>query len=90
MRLLFLFVICVCLAPVALPFLGMWVAHANGCVLTEGYTSPCLIFGADWGGLLTYLFALGWLALATFPILVVAVALWIFVELIVFVSGWLF
>lgn len=63
----------------ALPFLSvglvMLVGGALGCELNEAQVLPCVVFGVDIGGVLTYLGVLGWLMLVSWPFLLVGGAL---------------
>ena len=70
------------LAPVISVFVASWLAEANGCVLNEGDSHPCLIGGADWGGTLYTLFVLGWFALATLPLGGGALIVWLTILII--------
>lgn len=51
------------IAPLASVFLAGFIADLNGCSLHEGFVQPCIVLGADIGGLLYNMIALGWLML---------------------------
>ena len=51
------------IAPLASVFLAGLIADLNGCSLHEGFVQPCIVLGADIGGLLYNMIALGWLML---------------------------
>ncbi|MBU4611189.1 hypothetical protein IMZ29_11790 [Achromobacter sp. GG226] len=50
-------------APLASVALAGFIAQVNGCGLHEGYPQPCIVLGADIGGVLYTMTALGWLML---------------------------
>jgi len=51
------------IAPLASVFLAGTIADLNGCSLHEGFVQPCIVLGADIGGLLYNMIAIGWLML---------------------------
>jgi len=55
-------------APLGLALGAGVVASHYGCALHEGYSNPCIVFGADRGELLYGLFISGWLSLITLPL----------------------
>jgi len=50
-------------APLVSVALAGFIAQVNGCGLHEGYPQPCIVLGADIGGVLYTMTALGWLML---------------------------
>ena len=51
------------IAPLVSVFLAGTIADLNGCSLHEGFVQPCIVLGADIGGLLYNMIAIGWLML---------------------------
>lgn len=51
------------IAPLASVFLAGLIADRNGCELHEGFAQTCVVLGADVGGALYNMVALGWLML---------------------------
>lgn len=51
------------IAPLASVFLAGLIADLNGCELHEGFAQTCVVLGADVGGVLYNMVALGWLML---------------------------
>ncbi|MEP9377624.1 hypothetical protein ABLE91_12970 [Aquabacter sp. CN5-332] len=64
------------LFPVISVALVSLVATAAGCTVNEGGVHPCLIAGADLGGLLYTMGVLGWLGLVTLPVGAILLAVW--------------
>ena len=69
------------IAVIALfPVISVWLAYAiaepNGCRVDEAGVYPCIVNGADIGGLLAFMALLGWLMLATIPFGAMALLLW--------------
>lgn len=62
--------------PFLSPIIASSLAEAHGCRLHEGFPTPCIILGMDWGDTLYAMGVLGWLMLASLPFGVVAIALW--------------
>ncbi|WIY52842.1 hypothetical protein O9Z70_15525 [Devosia sp. YIM 151766] len=54
--------------PLASVYLTYLIADANGCQVNEARVQPCLVLGADWGGLLYNMGVMGWFMLATLPL----------------------
>ena len=55
-------------APMLSVIISGIIAEANGCVLHEGFSNPCLIGDSDIGRTLYGFYVLGWFALATLPL----------------------
>ena len=53
------------------------LARSHGCRLDEANVYPCIILGADWGGVLYGMSILGWLMLATLPAGALALLIWL-------------
>lgn len=51
------------IAPLASVVLAGLIAQWGGCALHEGFAQPCMVFGADIGGLLYTMAVMGWLML---------------------------
>ncbi len=81
------FIILFALAPIISVILSGWLASANGCMLDEGSTHPCVILGADRGELLYTMFVLGWFMFLTLPAGALAFVVWL-VVLLVHRSSW--
>jgi hypothetical protein len=47
---------------------GLIVSGLNGCAINEGTTTSCIVFGAEWGPMLTQLTVAGWYLLLTWPL----------------------
>lgn len=60
---LLILMIVIGIAPLASVFLAGLIADSNGCSLHEGFVQPCIVLGADIGGVLHTMTALGWLML---------------------------
>jgi hypothetical protein len=59
------------LLPIILTTSATWIAERAQCVLNEAGSNPCIIMGADWGGVLYTLFVMGWFMLISwlfFPV----------------------
>ncbi|TRL41561.1 hypothetical protein [Rhizobium straminoryzae] len=65
------------LLPLAGVVISTVIADVAGCPLNEGGSYPCIIFGSDIGGLLSFLFVAGWLMLVTIPVGGVAFGVWV-------------
>ena len=67
-----------------LPLLGIFLtailAGIFGCEVNEGGPTPCLVMGADIGGLLSAMLTTGWFALITIPLLMVLLGAWSLIE----------
>jgi hypothetical protein len=67
-----------------LPLLGLLttalMAGVLGCEVSENGATPCIVMGADIGGLLSGMLTAGWFGLVTIPLLMLLVALWSIVE----------
>ncbi|SEQ22772.1 hypothetical protein SAMN05428969_2298 [Devosia sp. YR412] len=59
-----------------------FIAEANGCILNEGSSNPCIIAGVDWGDTLYTMGVLTWLMFATFPLAFVLFIIWVIVLII--------
>ncbi|MBT9246111.1 hypothetical protein KM031_17665 (plasmid) [Gemmobacter fulvus] len=51
------------IAPLVSVALAGLIAESNGCALHEGFAQPCIVFGADIGGVLYTMAVMGWLML---------------------------
>ncbi len=64
-----------CLLIGILPVLSMLtasgIAATMGCMLDEGGSHACIIFGADWGDTLNVMFVSAWFFFLTFPLAIV-------------------
>lgn len=65
------------LFPVASVVASSALADAAACRLDEADSHPCIIFGADWGDVLSTVFVLGWLGLVTLPLGAAALLAWL-------------
>lgn len=79
---LLMLVLLFALWPVASVATAGLLAEANGCILHEGFTNPCMIGGADQGPTLYALFVMGWFMLATLPLGGGALLVWLVVLII--------
>jgi hypothetical protein len=84
-RLLIAFAILACLSPLISTALAGWIASSHGCTLHEGFASPCVIKGTDYGETLYTMGVMGWLMLATLPIAAGFLLLWIVAEVVAFI-----
>jgi hypothetical protein len=75
--LLLALILLVALAPVFSVAVAGWIAEANGCVLHEGFSNPCVVNGTDIGSTLYAFGVLGWLMLATIPLGAMALVAWL-------------
>lgn len=73
----FVAIVVVAGAPVISVVVAMVLAEANGCTLHEGFTNPCVIWGADRGELLYTMFVAGWFGLVTLPAGAIALLVWL-------------
>lgn len=55
------------LAPVAGLLLARGVSRLAGCPVNAAFPQPCVIWGSDWGGPLTWLSGADWLMFLTAP-----------------------
>jgi hypothetical protein len=69
-------ILLVTFAPVLGVLVSAAIASAAGCSVNEAAVTPCIVFGADIGGLLSTLFVGGWYMFFTFPIGVLALSVW--------------
>ncbi len=79
---LFVLIVLFGLAPLLGVVLAEAIASANGCTLSEGSASVCMVGGSDWGGALYALFVLTWFLLATLPLAGGALIVWLVVLVI--------
>ena len=75
-------IVLVAAAPLLSVIVASSVAEANGCVLHEGFSNPCLIGGSDWGDTLYAMGVMGWLMLATLPLGGGVMLVWLVILLI--------
>ena len=68
------------LLPFAATFLTAVLAGMLGCETGDAGAEPCLIFGADAGGLLSGLLAIGGFVQLTIPLFMSLLAMWLIVE----------
>ncbi|MDZ7627567.1 MAG: hypothetical protein U5J99_04055 [Parvularculaceae bacterium] len=54
-------------APIGIAIGADALGAALGCEVNEGGASPCLVAGADIGGILASAFVLGWLTILVLP-----------------------
>ena len=64
------------LVPMALLLGGALLAGLMGCEVNEAGSTPCIVAGMDFGGLLSGLVATGWLELIILPMFMGLLALW--------------
>ena len=73
----------------ALPFVVVEalirLGHVLDCELNMARVQPCVVFGVDIGGVLTYLGVMGWFMLVSWPLLLAGLALWAVAGLIALV-----
>ncbi|WP_299042792.1 hypothetical protein [uncultured Tateyamaria sp.] len=80
----------ICAAPLVSAAIAGTVAHAYDCTLHEGFVTPCVIGGVDWGGTLYAMGVMGWLLLITVPagaVILLALALCALRDLIAWRRG---
>ena len=65
------------LSPLALAIGAGEFGAAMGCRVDEGGAYPCLVLGADIGGLLNELFVFGWFMFLTIPLAGSAGLIWL-------------
>lgn len=74
-RTLVIALILVCVVSLT-PLFGVvwasWFADRHGCDLHEGFQTPCIVDGQDWGDTLYTAFVAGWLMLVTLPVAALA------------------
>lgn len=75
----FLSIALVALLPVLSVAIAGGIASLADCRLDEGNVHPCVILGADFGGLLYGMGVLGWLMLVTLPLGALAGFGWVLV-----------
>ena len=68
------------LVPMALLLGGALLAGLMGCEVNEAGSTPCIVAGMDFGGLLSGLVATGWLELIILPMFMGLLALWGVIE----------
>ena len=73
----FVVIVLVAGAPVISVVVASLLAEANGCTLHEGYSNPCVIWGADRADLLYTMFVAGWFGLVTLPAGAIALLVWL-------------
>ena len=65
------------LAPMIPVSLASFVAKWNGCRLSEGGPSTCLVLGFDWGRILYEMGVLGWFGFFSLPLAALLFVIWI-------------
>ena len=78
--------ILVLLVPIMLPLIAMLVAQSQGCRMNEGGSTPCVIFGHDFGDMFGFLAVLPWMSFFILPAAALVVVCWIIVEIVRAVS----
>ncbi len=68
-----LFALCLLIGilPVLSMLASVGIAEITGCNVNEGGSYPCIIFGADWGEVLSVMFVAAWFFFLTFPLAVI-------------------
>jgi hypothetical protein len=74
-------------APVISVLIAATVANVQGCQLDEGNVHPCVVLGADLGGLLYGMGVLGWMALMTVPMAALALLAWLAAAIVLYLRG---
>lgn len=82
LRWIFGVLVFLCALPVLAMLVATTVGGAAGCRVDESGAHPCVVLGADVGGLLYASFTSAWLALVTLPVGAAVAALWIVIEII--------
>lgn len=80
--LVFAFILLFMISPIFPVTIAESTAQANGCALTEGYVSPCVVDGNDVGEWLYTLGMMGWLFLVSGPLGILALGLWLIIVVI--------
>ena len=83
----FAVILLLALAPLGSVYFTYLVADANGCTVNEATIHPCMVWGADWGGLLYFTGMMGWFMLASIPLGGGALIVW-FVILLIHYFAW--
>lgn len=65
------------LAPMIPVGMASFIAKWNGCSLSEGSPSTCLVWGFDLGRVLYEMGVLGWFGLVSIPLAVVLFVAWV-------------
>jgi predicted MFS family arabinose efflux permease len=69
-------------APLISVYFTYLVADSHGCTVNEATIHPCIVLGADLGGLLYVTGVMGWFMLATIPLGGGALIVWLVILLI--------
>jgi len=80
LRWLFAVVIFLCALPVLAMLAATTVADAAGCRVDESGAHPCVILGADVGGMLYAGFTSAWYSFVTLPVGAVVACIWLAAE----------
>jgi hypothetical protein len=65
--------------PLLSTLLAVLFAETFGCSLNEGFVSPCVVFGLDFGGLLYPMGLAAWFVIFTVPLAGLALLVWLVV-----------
>jgi len=71
-----------CMLPFLSGVLSGGVAHALGCQLDEASQHSCRLWGAEIGGVLSFMFVFTWISLITFPAIAIIGVVWLVVEVV--------
>jgi hypothetical protein len=64
-------------APFVCLLIGLALASATGCQMSEGGMEHCVLWGHDFGRLIYTLTMMGWVMLLTSPLMLISVIGWI-------------
>ena len=64
-------------APMIPVGIASLIAKWNGCTLSEGAPSTCLVWGFDWGSFINEMGVLGWFGLVSLPLAIALFVVWI-------------
>ena len=80
LRKLMIFVSALALVPFLMMVLTLGLATLFGCDVNESGPQTCMVFGSDWGELLSGMLTAGWMGLVTIPLLMCIFVIWLAVE----------
>ena len=78
----FFLIVLLAFLPILATVVGVAIAGANGCQISESNVSPCVINGTDYGDAMQTAGNAFWLSLYSFPLAVVLFVLWLIIFII--------
>lgn len=55
-------------SPILIALSAGWIGAAADCTVNEAGANVCMVWGADIGGMLAYMFVMGWFGFYTIPL----------------------